>query len=137
MFLLFKVIKLARHQSILHSQLSGNELLISELKDQVDTLRMIQEKNDSHMSEWQLEQEQVTGQLDHRTKQLNEGLKALKQELQELSSQQPEDKLYSRAQKMVKLGAGVDEIVAECQLPRVEAEMLIAMYQRQASMKNK
>lgn len=134
-YLLFKVIKLSRSQMVLQSQLAGNDLLISELKEQVDALRITQDKKLTQWQSWQVEQEQVTGQLEHRTKQLNDSIKNLNQALEELSSQQPEDKLYSRAQKMVKLGADVDEIVAQCQLPRVEAEMLIAMYQRQSTSK--
>ncbi|MFD1621017.1 DUF2802 domain-containing protein [Thalassotalea marina] len=119
----------------MHSQLSGNDLLIGELKEQLDGLRSNQEQNLAALNSWQIEQEQVTGQLEHRTKQFNENIKNIKQEMQELHAQQPEDRLYSRAQKMVKLGAGIDELVAECQLPKVEAEMLIAMYQRQSSSK--
>jgi hypothetical protein len=37
---------------------------------------------------------------------------------QELTLQDPERRLYSRAAKMVELGADLDEVMSECELPR-------------------
>ncbi|MGY4106875.1 DUF2802 domain-containing protein [Aeromonas encheleia] len=46
---------------------------------------------------------------------------------QELTLQDPERRLYSRAAKMVELGAGLDELMSECELPQAEAELLISL----------
>ncbi|MCQ4054212.1 MULTISPECIES: DUF2802 domain-containing protein [Aeromonas] len=46
---------------------------------------------------------------------------------QELTMQDPERKLYSRAAKMVELGADLDEVMSECELPKAEAELLISL----------
>lgn len=46
----------------------------------------------------------------------------------ELQLIEPESKLYSRAQKMVELGANVEEIVRECELPLAEAELLVSLH---------
>ena len=62
----------------------------------------------------------------------------LQQELAELQEQQqalalsdPESKIYSRAVKMVELGADLEEIIRECELPRAEAELLFNLHRQQ------
>lgn len=59
----------------------------------------------------------------------------LEQKLEQLSDKQismedaaPERKIYSRAMRMVELGASLDEVIAECELPRAEAELLINLH---------
>lgn len=47
---------------------------------------------------------------------------------EELQLIEPDSKLYSRAVKMVELGANVDEIVRECELPLAEAELLVSLH---------
>ncbi|NQZ06571.1 MAG: DUF2802 domain-containing protein [Algicola sp.] len=47
---------------------------------------------------------------------------------EELQLIEPDSKLYSRAVKMVELGAKVDEIVRECELPLAEAELLVSLH---------
>lgn len=47
---------------------------------------------------------------------------------EELQLIEPDSKLYSRAVKMVELGANVDEIVRECELPQAEAELLVSLH---------
>ena len=46
---------------------------------------------------------------------------------QELTLQDPERRLYRRAAKMVELGADLDEVMNECELPKAEAELLISL----------
>lgn len=36
----------------------------------------------------------------------------------------PENRLYTRASKMVELGASIEELMSDCELPRAEAELL-------------
>ena len=59
------------------------------------------------------------------------------QELYELANQQaaqkyddPDAKIYSRAVKMVELGADIEEIMRECELPRAEAELLMSLHNK-------
>ncbi len=75
-----------------------------------------------------LENEQVTKQLTVRTKHIQEKLAELETELEKLKHEQPEDKLYRRALKMVELGADIEEIIAECDIPRAEAELLFSIH---------
>ncbi|WP_234399160.1 DUF2802 domain-containing protein [Pseudoalteromonas sp. T1lg75] len=42
----------------------------------------------------------------------------------------PQAKLYSRAVKMIELGAPLDEVMRECELPLAEAELLFSLHQK-------
>ncbi|KAF7774080.1 hypothetical protein PCIT_a0471 [Pseudoalteromonas citrea] len=42
----------------------------------------------------------------------------------------PDAKIYSRAVKMVELGADIEEIMRECELPRAEAELLMSLHNK-------
>jgi uncharacterized membrane protein len=66
---------------------------------------------------------------------LNKKLAGLESVTSEVSEKQeelqlvdPDAKLYSRAVKMIGLGANVDEIVRECELPVAEAELLVSLH---------
>ncbi len=70
--------------------------------------------------------------------QISEALHAVAAEVNQLMEQtqkiemfDPESKLYSRAMKMVQLGASLDEIIRECELPRAEAELLFNLHVQQ------
>lgn len=59
---------------------------------------------------------------------------ALTAEVSQLSAKQQQldyaghdNRLYSRANKMAELGADLDELVEECQLPLAEAELLLSI----------
>ncbi|MGJ8691913.1 MAG: DUF2802 domain-containing protein [Thalassotalea sp.] len=80
-----------------------------------------------------IENEQVTKQLDIRTKNLQNKINQLDASLEKLKHEQPEDKLYRRALKMVELGADIEEVIAECELPRAEAELLFDIHIKQQS----
>ncbi|WP_318460412.1 DUF2802 domain-containing protein [Photobacterium leiognathi] len=47
----------------------------------------------------------------------------------EIMMNDPEGRLYSRASKMVELGADVHELMNECDLPKAEAELLLRLQQ--------
>ncbi|MCG7530065.1 DUF2802 domain-containing protein [Psychrobium sp. MM17-31] len=60
-----------------------------------------------------------------------EGKLAQAMERQEQLSQvntDPQSKLYGHAMKMVELGANVEDIMKECDLPRGEAELLVSLH---------
>lgn len=90
----------------------------SSLNDQVDNYQT------SH-----LELEQVSKQLEHRIKTLQQQVEQNSELIIQLQQQQPEDKLYSRALKLVALGADVEEVMRECDMPRVEVELLFSIHQ--------
>jgi hypothetical protein len=65
--------------------------------------------------------------------ELERKLTSLNEVQQEMSVQTPENKLYSRAVKMVELGAGIEEIMFECELPKAEAELLLSLHKHRSS----
>lgn len=109
---------------------SGQELLIIELQSHIAQLQEQLLENQSQLNEITLESSQVTKQLEHRIKILQEQQTSFINKLEQLSTQQPEDKLYSRALKLAELGADITEIMRECEIPRAEAEMLLAVHQQ-------
>ena len=79
--------------------------------------------------------EEVRGGLlsiGKRMLQLETTTKELLQNQQELKFVDPDSKMYSRAVKMVELGAELDEIIKECELPRAEAELLMSLHQQKS-----
>lgn len=79
-------------------------------------------------------------QLENRLAQLEHHHQAIATEMADLSEHQqkiqlfdPDSRLYSRATKMVQLGAGLEEVMRECELPRAEAELLISLHRQQNS----
>jgi hypothetical protein len=64
---------------------------------------------------------------------LERKLIALDETQQEMSIQAPENKLYSRAVKLVELGAGIEEIMLECELPKAEAELLLSLHKHRSN----
>lgn len=114
----------------LQTQLQANELVLDEFKGTVIRYQNESAQAQQKLDVWQLEVQQVSQQLEHRIKVLQTELAEQKQCIEENKSQQPEDKLYSRAQKMVLLGADVAELIRECDLPKAEAEMLVALHNK-------
>lgn len=86
-------------------------------------------------------------QLEHEVHEIRAGslalgrrIQAIETRLDEVAEQQPnpddldpERRIYSRAVRMVELGADLDEIMRECELPRAEAELLFSLHQSKSS----
>lgn len=108
-------------------------LMLLELQSSLAELQEKLAQQQQSCSEFQRENEQVSKQLEHRIKSTQEQFSTQFQTIEQLLHQQPEDKLYSRAQKLVELGADIDEIMRECDIPRPEAEMLLAVHRQQSS----
>ncbi|GAA5213973.1 DUF2802 domain-containing protein [Corallincola platygyrae] len=93
----------------------------------------------------EMERDQAELQLNEMRQELQEiragalgvvkRVKLLEQELVETAEKQeamalnePENRLYNRAMKMVSLGADLEEVMTECELPRAEAELLFTLH---------
>lgn len=117
----------------LQQALQNQEMQLIALQTTISQNQIQLEASQQSCRELQLENEQVSKQLEHRIKviqsQFNDKWQVIEQQLQ----QQPEDKLYSRAQKLVELGADIVEIMRECDIPRAEAEMLLAIHRQKAA----
>jgi len=51
----------------------------------------------------------------------------LNERITELEQVDNDGRLYSRASKMVKLGADINELIEECELPKAEAELMMSL----------
>ncbi|WP_426358482.1 DUF2802 domain-containing protein [Pseudocolwellia sp. HL-MZ19] len=121
---------LSKKVRLTETNMASGELFVNQLQTLFLTLdKSLKELNSQHVVE-STELNQVTKQLEHRIKNIQEDIA----KLQQTQSQQPEDKLYSRAFKMVELGADAEELVRECDIPRAEAEMLISIHQKQSTL---
>ena len=67
--------------------------------------------------------------LENQLAQLHGACTELAEQQQAMSLTDPESKIYTRAMKMVQLGADLEEIMRECELPRAEAELLFNLHQ--------
>ena len=127
---LFNAVRsLSKKVRLTETNIASGELFVNQLQALFLTLdKSIKDLNSQYIVE-STELNQVTKQLEHRIKNVQEEIT----KLQQTQAQQPEDKLYSRAFKMVELGADAEELVKECDIPRAEAEMLISIHQKQST----
>jgi hypothetical protein len=72
----------------------------------------------------ELQQRSLSNQLS----EVAENQAQLAEQQQKIDMFDPDSKLYNRAMKMVQLGAPLEEVMRECELPRAEAELLYNLH---------
>jgi len=105
----------------------------AKLKAKVDALTVLVKESDRQREAVKRElQELRSGTIGVGKRMLELEKKTSQQDarLDEANQQDPQAKLYTRAMKMVDLGAGVDELINECEIPRAEAELLIRLHRK-------
>ncbi|MDB2386253.1 DUF2802 domain-containing protein [Shewanella sp.] len=108
---------------------------ISVLRLQLDLLTKLVEEGDKQRGSVKRELEELrsgTIGVGRKTLELEKKLQQQDAKLDESQQQDPQAKLYSRAMKMVELGADVDELIQECELPKAEAELLLRLHRKEA-----
>lgn len=75
-----------------------------------------------------LKVEQQQRALNQQVDEIVDSQLQLAEQQQKIDMFDPESKLYSRAMKMVQLGAPLEEVMRECELPRAEAELLYNLH---------
>ena len=68
--------------------------------------------------------------MGKKIQQLEASIKKTQENQLNLVAQAPENRLYTRATKMVELGASIEELMAECELPRAEAELMLNLHKK-------
>ena len=101
------------------------EILNNKIQQQLDQLFMVSDKTS-------LENSQISKQLEHRIKTLQSQVVEQEQRINQWQDSQGQDKFYNRAFKLAGKGAGIEEIMSECELPRAEVEMLLSVYQQRS-----
>ena len=79
-----------------------------------------------------LELRSVVIGLGQKVTQQQEVMVMLGERLVELEQEDTDSRLYSRASKLVKLGADINEVITECELPKAEAELMYSLQQKLA-----
>ncbi len=77
-----------------------------------------------------LEVRSVVVGLGQRVSEQQEIIQHLNERLVELEQEDNDGRLYSRATKMVQLGADVEELIEECELPKAEAELMMSLQKK-------
>ncbi|MUK61042.1 DUF2802 domain-containing protein [Aliivibrio fischeri] len=101
--------------------------------------RLMQQLTESQEQYKQLQDEQQKLQkqfVEFRAGSINMGQKVaditqlnqhFDDRLNELENTDADSRLYSRANKLVQLGAGINELMEECELPKAEAELMMSL----------
>jgi peptidoglycan hydrolase CwlO-like protein len=89
---------------------------------------------------WLTLQTRVAQQADHiheirsgamgvtkRVQTMDQTLNQLQGQVHELEELDPQTRRYRQAARLVESGASVEELMAECELPRAEAELLLSL----------
>jgi len=119
--------------AVADSQVQANELVITNLQYAHEKLSAAHQSLAIKHEQTSVESTQVSKQLEHRIKLLQNNIHEHQVAMEQLQTEQGVDKFYSRAIKLAKKGADLDEIVNECELPRAEVEMLLSVYQSTTS----
>ena len=122
--------KLKGKLSMLDMQFQSTVLLVNELQSINSKLQQEFDSLAIDSEQFAIENSQVSKQLEHRIKNLTLQANEQQQLLVQWQENQGQDKFYSRAFKLAEKGAGIDEIISECELPRAEVEMLLSVYQQ-------
>lgn len=103
---------------------------------QIDSVKGLSQQIEKSSEQLQILRSEIT---ELRTGLLSVGKRVIKveEQSQELMEQQaalkyedPNAKMYSRAIKMIGLGADIDEVIRECELPKAEAALLFSLHKQ-------
>lgn len=77
-----------------------------------------------------LEVRSVVVGLGQRVTEQQDIIQHLNERIVELEQADTDGRLYSRASKMVQLGADINELIEECELPKAEAELMLSLQKK-------
>ncbi|MCL2919654.1 DUF2802 domain-containing protein [Shewanella litorisediminis] len=104
---------------------------LGKLRTKVDALALLLKEADKQREGFKRELHELrsgTIGVGKRVLELEKRLVAQDARIDETREQDPQARLYTRAMKMVSLGAGIEELMHECELPRAEAELLLRLH---------
>ncbi|WP_354623991.1 DUF2802 domain-containing protein [Psychromonas sp. MME2] len=102
------------------------QLKINELQSLVESLT----SNNASFKRQFTEAHAVSLGMGKKIQKFEKMVKQIQENHSNLVAQAPENRLYTRAMKMVELGASIDELMVECELPRAEAELLLNLHKK-------
>lgn len=110
--------------------------LIRVKQSQTKALEQLRQQNRHLDKEFQkankqlLEVRSVVVGLGQRASEQQDIIKHLNERITELEQTDNDGRLYSRASKMVQLGADLNELIEECELPKAEAELMMSLQKK-------
>ncbi len=105
------------------------------LQAQLDHQRTLARNGDKEVQKLNkqlLEVRSVVVGLGQRVSEQQDVIKHLDERITELEHVDTDGRLYSRATKMVQLGADINELIEECELPKAEAELMLSLQKKLA-----
>ena len=124
-------VKYKAQLTMLVSQCQSQELILNNLQELNEQLQFEVDNLHKKGEKTTTENLQISKQLEHRIKTLQTQINNQNDTISQLQTDKGDDKFYTRAIKLAKKGADIDEIVNECELPYAEVEMLISVYQKE------
>jgi regulator of replication initiation timing len=126
------LVKLKNRVVILNLQMQSTSLLVNDLQSINQKIQQEFDVMVEESAQLAAENVQVSKQLEHRIKSLQQQAIDQKDLLAQWQENQGQDKFYNRAFKLAAKGADIEEIMSECELPRAEVEMLLSVYQQRS-----
>ena len=120
-FTLFIVILISKVKSAIQKQLDQSRLQVRNL-----------DKELQKSSKQLLEVRSVVVGLGQKVTEQQDLIKHLNERIVELELADSDGRLYTRATKMVQLGAGINVLIEECELPKAEAELMMSLQNKLA-----
>jgi len=102
----------------------------SQLQQVADKQRQVvrsMEKEVTKANNQLLEVRSVVVGLGQKVAEQQDVIQHLTERVNELEHADADSRMYSRASKMVQLGAGLEELIEECELPKAEAELMMTL----------
>ncbi|MFA0142135.1 DUF2802 domain-containing protein [Vibrio kanaloae] len=120
-FTLFVVLLISKVKRAIQKQLEQSRLQVRKL-----------DKELQKSSKQLLEVRSVVVGLGQKVTEQQDLIKHLNERIVELEHADNDGRLYTRATKMVQLGAGINELIEECELPKAEAELMMSLQNKLA-----
>ena len=115
-FTLFIVILISKVKRAIQKQLDQSSLQVRNL-----------DKELQKSSKQLIEVRSVAIGLGQKVTEQQDLIKHMNERIVELERVDTDGRLYTRATKMVQLGAGINELIEECELPKAEAELMMSL----------
>ncbi|MGR5131486.1 DUF2802 domain-containing protein [Vibrio alfacsensis] len=90
------------------------------------------EKELQKLNKQLLEVRSVVVGLGQKVTEQEDVIRHLNERVRELEHADTDGRMYSRASKMVQLGADINELIEECELPKAEAELMLSLQKKLA-----
>ncbi|WP_425668931.1 DUF2802 domain-containing protein [Vibrio owensii] len=90
------------------------------------------DKETQKLNKQLLEVRSVVVGLGQKVTEQQDVIQHLNERIRELEHADTDGRLYSRASKMVQLGADINELIEECELPKAEAELMLSLQKKLA-----